>query len=266
MDKTADVKREQEELERIRLDEERRRIENEKRERIEREKREAEERERQRLSNERRTRELQEMEQRRREEEKKEKERKRIEKLKVKAEKQRKELFQYKFGEKINIASFNGLNIADVTKLRIGVFGPTGSGKSCFINTCERAVKLTEKGSAPEQNAGAEGTVVLEDYLGGNLFFSLVDTRGFFNYSRDEKNEFQDILLGCIKPGDTIRRNPEDPGVDICSAEVPFSDRLHSIILVVKANDPRLQTGALGDYLGPVRQILRPIGWLLTPN
>ena len=59
----------------------------------------------------------------------------------------RAELFNYKFGNKTRLDSFLGLAIDDVTKLRIGVFGPTGSGKSCFINTCERAVRRTEKGT-----------------------------------------------------------------------------------------------------------------------
>ena len=261
MDKTADVRRQEEERERRRLDELRRQKEREQQDRIAREKRETEERERARLARERRDRELAELEQQRQQREREEKERQRIEKLKEKAGKQRQELFDYTFGEKINMASFKSIDISDVSRLRIGVFGPTGSGKSCFINTCERAVRLTDKGSAPEQNAGSEGTVVLEDYLGDILNFSLVDTRGFFNYNRDEKFEFQDILLGRIKPGDTIRRNPDDPGVDLSSADgVPFDQRLHSIILVVKANDPRLQEGALKDYLNPVRQILRPIG------
>ena len=53
----------------------------------------------------------------------------------------RAELFDYKFGNKNKLDSFEGLAIDDVTQLRIGVFAPTGSGKSCFINTCERAVR-----------------------------------------------------------------------------------------------------------------------------
>ncbi|KAJ7376903.1 hypothetical protein OS493_031783 [Desmophyllum pertusum] len=39
-----------------------------------------------------------------------------------------------------------------------------------------------------------------------------------------------------------------------------FGERLHGIIIVVKANDPRLSEGALKDYLKPVRDILRKNG------
>ena len=46
----------------------------------------------------------------------------------------------YQLGDKINLDSFLGLEIDDVTQLRIGVFGPAGSGKSSFINTVERVV------------------------------------------------------------------------------------------------------------------------------
>ncbi|CAH3163947.1 unnamed protein product [Porites lobata] len=86
-----------------------------------------------------------------------------------------------------------------VTQLRIGVFGATGSGKSCFINTCERTVRQTEKGSAPDSSTGQEGTITLQDYL-PELFFRLVDTRGFFNYNAYEIEEFQNILHGKIQP------------------------------------------------------------------
>ena len=96
----------------------------------------------------------------------------------------------YQFGDKIKLDSFLGLEIDDVTQLRIGVFGSTGSGKSCFINTVERVVRQTNKGSVPDQSRGNEGTIVLQDYL-PELFFHLVDTRGFFKYDSDDTIEFQ---------------------------------------------------------------------------
>ena len=153
-----------------------------------------------------------------------------------------------------------GLNIDDVTQLRIGVFGPTGSGKSCFINTCERAVRQTEKGSAPDSTTGQEGTITLQDYL-PEMFFRLVDTWGFFTFDVKENIEFQNILLGKIQPGaDLIRPvNDEDNTQELnqCPA---FGQRLYGIIIVIMATDPRLTEGALRNYLKPVRDVLRKNG------
>ena len=174
----------------------------------------------------------------------------------------RAELFNYKFGNKTRLDSFRGLAIDDVTQLRIGVFGPTGSGKSCFINTCERTVRRTEKGSAPDSTTGKEGTITLQDYL-PEMFFHLVDTRGFFNYNANEVVEFQNILGGRIQPGDNVVRPKEDE-VNTASMELhpcpEFASKLHGVIIVVMANDPRLREGALKDYLQPVRDILRRKG------
>ena len=180
----------------------------------------------------------------------------------------RAELFDYKFGNKIKLDSFRGLAIDDVTQLRIGVFGPTGSGKSCFINTCERAVRQTDKGSAPDSSTGQEGTITLQDYL-PEMFFHLVDTRGFFNYNYNETVEFQNILQGKIQPGDNVMRPKEDQE-DVSAMDLhpcpQFANRLHGIIIVVKANDPRLREGALKDYLKPVRDILRRSGNVVFSN
>ena len=169
----------------------------------------------------------------------------------------RDQLRNYKFGDKTKLDSFLGLQIDDVTQLRIGVFGPAGSGKSCFINTCERAVRQTEKGSAPVSSAGQEGTITLQDYL-PEMFFHLADTRGFFNYNSKENIEFQHILYGNVQPGDNIVR-PKDGQKHVQQMhQCPqFGQRLHGIIIVVKANDPRLKEGALRDYLKPIRDELR---------
>ena len=246
------------------------------------ERRGAEEKEKRRLENERKQREHEEKmrttkkkeEERRRRERLKEQRQREIEEedarrqaqeqelLELEAElcRRRYQLFDYKFGDKTRLDNFMGLNIDDVTQLRIGVFGPTGSGKSCFINTCERAVRKTEKGSAPDSTTGQEGTITLQDYL-PEMFFRLVDTRGFFNYKANENIEFQNILLGKIQPGDNIVR-PED-GEDNtqelhqCPA---FGQRLHGIIIVIKAINPRLTEGALRMYLKPVRDVLRKNG------
>ena len=233
------------------LEKKRRLREHEERQRIEEERRKEEETKRAEYERHRKLEKAQEEERRRKEEEK----RMRLEKELCL---RRHELFNYKFGNKTGLDSFGGLELHDVTQLRIGVFGATGSGKSCFINTCERTVRQTEKGSAPDSSTGQEGTITLQDYL-PELFFRLVDTRGFFNYNANEIVEFQNILHGKIQPGDNVIRSPED-GARVASVNhhpcPTFANRLHGIIIVVMANDPRLTGGILEKYLSPVREIL----------
>ena len=254
VDNTERRREEARQLEQRRLENERNQREAEERLRIEQEKRREEERRRAEYRQERQ-REIEQEEARKREEEER--------RLCLENELclRRAELFDYKFGNKIKLDSFKGLETDDVTKLRIGVFGPTGSGKSCFINRCERAVRQTDKGTAPDSTTGQEGTVTLQDYL-PELFFNLVDTRGFFNYNSNETVEFQNILQGKIQPGDNVRRPKEDqedaPAMDLHPCP-PFANRLHGVIIIVKANDPRLREDALRDYLKPVRRILQRI-------
>ena len=255
VDNSEQERREALEIEQRRLENPRKKKQYEEEMRIKEEKRKEEERRRQEYKEQRQREIAQEEARRRREEE---------ERLRLENELclRRAELFDYKFGNKTRLDSFRGLPIDDVTQLRICVFGPTGSGKNCFINTCERTVRETEKGSAPDSTTGQEGTITLQDYL-PEMFFRLVDTRGFFNYNANETVEFQNILFGKLQPGDNVIRPPEgedsSPGMDLhpCPA---FVNRLHGIIIVVKANDPRLTEGALKDYLKPVRDILRSTG------
>lgn len=247
VDNTERDRREAQEKENRRLENERQQRENEEKLRIERE-REEEEASRREQYRQQRQREIAEEEQKR---------------LQLEAElcRRRDELFNYTFGNKTRLDNFLGLQIEDVTQLRIGVFGQTGSGKSCFINTCERTVRQTEKGTAPDSTTGQEGTITLQDYL-SEMFFRLVDTRGFFHYNANETTEFENILTGKIQPGDNIVR-PRD-GQATAAQEMyqkpEFWQRLHGIIIVVKANDPRLSEGALRDYLKPVRDMLRKSG------
>ena len=255
MDNTARDREEARQREQRRLENERKQKEIAEKLRIEQEKRQEEERRRAEYQQQRQREIAQEEARRRREEE----ERLRLEnELRLR----RAELFDYKFGNKTRLDSFRGLPIDDVTQLRIGVFGPTGSGKSCFINTCERTVRETEKGSAPDSTTGQEGTITLQDYL-PEMFFHIVDTRGFFNYNANETVEFQNILFGKLQPGDNVIRPPEgedsSPGMNLHQSPA-FANRMHGVIIVAMANDPRLKEGALKDYLKPVRDILRKIG------
>lgn len=181
----------------------------------------------------------------------------RLKLLQDKAANLRASLREYRLG---NITGSQTVKTLNFSKLRIGIFGPTGSGKSCFINSCERTVRQTDKGSVPIATSGAEGTIILEDYL-TEMFFRLVDTRGFFSYDHHEGKEINDILYGRIKSGDYIDREG-DSLEDLTSRrrDAPFEEWLHGVILVVKANDIRLENGSLEKYLKPVRDILRNVG------
>ena len=259
VDNTESKREEAKQLKQRRLENERRQREAEERLRILQEKRREEER-RQVKYKQQGQREIKQEEARKREEEE------RRLRLEIELCLRRAELFDYKFGNKIKLDSFKGLAIDDVTQLRIGVFGPVGSGKSCFINTCERAVRQSDKGTAPDSTTGQEGTITLRDYL-PELFFHLVDTRGFFNYNANETVEFKNILEGKIQPGDNVVCSKDDHedamGLHPCP---PFANRLHGIIIVAIANDPRLREGALKDYLKPVRDILRRTGKVFASN
>ncbi|XP_031570340.1 uncharacterized protein LOC116304710 [Actinia tenebrosa] len=244
------------EAEERRLAEERRRIEAEERRRIEKEREDRIEFERQCYLAEqdeiRRAEELSLI----LEQERLERERQKKIELETKAAEERSALFNYKLGNRTKFQNVRSLNLS---KLRIGVFGPTGSGKSCFINTCERAVLQTDKGSVPIATSGSEGTIVLEDYL-SQMFFRLVDTRGFFSYDHHEGREMTDIMYGRIKSGDPIGRQRIKQIYNEGSEEVPLEEWLHGVVLVVKANDVRLRNGSLEMYLKPMREILHSVG------
>ena len=174
----------------------------------------------------------------------------------------RDELFDYKFGSKVGFHSFQGLKIDDVTQLRIGVIGTTKSGISCFINGCERALRQTERGTAPYgNNGGKQVTTTLQDYL-PEMFFHLVDIPGVYDYDFDIV-KFRNIIEGKIQPGFDVakffavkeRGEPED--LPPCPG---FAYRLHGIIVVLKGNSHRLLHGKLRDLIGPFRRMLHETG------
>ena len=73
------------------------------------------------------------------------------------------------------------------------------------------------------------------------MFFHLVDTIGFSNFDFNEFAEFKNILNGKIQPGDAIA-HPSDRQIYLQKlTRFPlFEKRVHGVIIVVKANDPRL--------------------------
>ena len=257
VDSTERDRREAEEKEKRRLENERKQCQVEEKMRMERERQEEEAKRREQYKQQLQ-REMAEEDARRKEEEQK-----RLQ-LEVELCRRRDKLFNYKFGNKTGLYNFLGLQIEDVTQLRIGVFGPSASGKSSFINTCERTVRQTEKGRAPDSTTGADATITLQDHL-PEMFFHLVDTRGFYKYDAFEVAEFENILTGRIQPGDNIKRCRE--GEASAAQELyqnpEFGQKMHGVIIVVKASDPRLQEGALRDYWRPFRDMLRKTGNVL---
>ena len=253
MDNTERDRREAEEKEKRRLENERQRLELEVL--TEREGRKAEKRKREKC--EQQLQRLLALEQAKKREEAEQK------RLQLEAElcRLRDEIFNYKLGDITRLDNFLGLQIEDVTQLRIGVFGPSGSGKSCFINTCERTVRQTEKGTAQDSTTGQEETIILQDYL-QEMFFHLVDTRGFFHYNANEAAEFENVLTGKIQPGDEIVRPAEGQttGARGIYQRTEFWQRMHGVIFVVNANNPRLQEDLLRHNLEPFRDILRKTG------
>jgi len=166
---------------------------------------------------------------------------------------EREELANYKLGSLTSMKSVPGLDFSDITTIRIGLFGPTGSGKSCFVNTCERALKRKDQGTCQPQDSGGEGTVILGDYL-TDFPFLLVDTRGFFAYNVGEIREFMHIIDGDVRVGEYIKR---EENVIIPDREASLSEKLHAVIVLLKANDPRLTSNELVNYLKIPREELR---------
>ncbi|XP_077983768.1 uncharacterized protein LOC144438560 [Glandiceps talaboti] len=172
----------------------------------------------------------------------------------------RDELTSYEFGSINGLASFRRTDIRDMKRpgsLRLGVFGPAGSGKSSFICTCERTVKEMIRGAADVKTEGGEGTVRVMDYLNGKWHYKLIDTRGFYRYGKKEIAAFSDLLYGKIRPGQDISFN-DASGIDIVRGVV--RNWLHGVIFVLKGDDARLKSGEYQDNLNPMRQFMRPRG------
>ncbi|XP_035681901.1 uncharacterized protein LOC118419564 [Branchiostoma floridae] len=122
------------------------------------------------------------------------------------------------------------------------MIGPTGSGKTSFINIAEKL--LTDKTTAITQSEGKEGTLQLEEYL-PEFNFRLIDTRGYFHLDRKQFDELKNILTGKIRPGQTIVRDDDDedllPEQSWRTDEAPLGEQIHGVICVMEDSDPRLK-------------------------
>ena len=64
-----------------------------------------------------------------------------------------------------------------------------------FLGTVERSLLGKENQTAYEQGAGAEGTVILQEYL-SSLNINLLDTRGFWDVDDELANEYLNVMTG----------------------------------------------------------------------
>ncbi|XP_035681885.1 uncharacterized protein LOC118419555 [Branchiostoma floridae] len=160
----------------------------------------------------------------------------------------------YTVGKKKNIKGLHYVNIA--------MFGPTGSGKSSFIQTAEQI--LLGKTTALVQADSKEGTTILEKYLAGStLKFHLVDTRGFFDLDDSMHQELDNILTGKIRPSQVIVRSKEEKEslssgqTRMREGPVPLQDKIHAVICVLGHKDPK----AYGEKMTNIRKSLREEGY-----
>lgn len=153
----------------------------------------------------------------------------------------------------------------DLRHIRIAVVGPTGSGKSCLINTTSRSLNPANTlPRVPEQGSGGEGSLFVEDVIFDDCDFIYVDTRGFWRGGPAEAIEFVHIVEGILHHGDKISRLSADPSEFSLEKEVkcqePISNRIHGVIIVLKANDPRLLSGVYNSSLEIPRLLCRGLG------
>lgn len=184
---------------------------------------------------------------------------------KLKEEKEFRELksalmeYDFQLRPRIRKESFRDLDVSDIDLVRIALIGPTGSGKTSFVATLQRALGQ-EESSAFAQGTGGEGTIHLEEYF-VQKHVSMVDTRGFFLSDEKLFEECLNIMSGRIRPGEEIVRN-----YDETKGQTPTKTRgqvlakfAHAVIFVLKANDPRLND--YKDTLKKIRNHFREDGY-----
>ena len=74
-------------------------------------------------------------------------------------------------------------------RLNIALFGMAGSGKSALINTIFKSLGI-ESEPAVTQDAGKEGTKMLDTYAVPGTEITLFDTCGFFELDSTEEGNF----------------------------------------------------------------------------
>lgn len=84
------------------------------------------------------------------------------------------------------------------SRLNVAVFGMTGSGKSALINTIFRSLGI-ESEPAIIQDAGKEGTKMVDPYAVPGTDIMLFDTCGFFEMDRTEEGNFFCFTLNVLE-------------------------------------------------------------------
>lgn len=196
--------------------------------------------------------------------EREEKERKMKEKEALLNLKQEMIMYDFQICPRIKKESFKDLQVDDIDLIRIALIGPTGSGKTSFVGTLQRAIG--EEQSAFEQSTGREGTILLEEYYVQKKV-RMVDTRGFFESDEKLLDECLKIMSGRIRPGEEIVRGydtasgaSQEP-TNLSTRAQALAKYAHAVIFVVKANDPRLKDGKYKDTLQKIREHFREDGY-----
>ncbi|XP_019622055.1 PREDICTED: uncharacterized protein LOC109468240 [Branchiostoma belcheri] len=145
-------------------------------------------------------------------------------------------LKNYTVGSKTNIAK------QGIGHVNIAMFGPTGSGKSSFIQIAETILLGPEKTTIMTQSDAKEGTIILLPFL-TDLNFHLFDTRGFFDLNESMHQELNNILTGRIRPSQVIAREEDagslPRGQAMRQGYIPLKDKMHGIICILGHKDPK---------------------------
>lgn len=185
--------------------------------------------------------------------------------MKENVEKLKQELRDYKTGSKLGTQAFQDAEPGEMEnmKVRMSIFGMTGSGKSTLVNTVMKVLLgKEERGTAIEQSSGGEGTISMEEFL-PQFDFTLIDTRGFFEFDALQETELFRILYGTVRDGEVIDRGPmgelKRRSAGAAGHKLnkpPIAQQAHVVLWVIKANDVRLTKDKYKDKFKFVTQML----------